>query len=392
MTITQLFTLVGVLVGISSGSSCSVTFFWDAGYGGASFTLSPGQGRADLVNYGWNDQISGLMFNTGTDGTSCVATVCWDIYCGQSSTDFTWGEQYGNGQDYIDNTPYVGDYANDQFSAVYVFSYSANTDSWAMLYKSCQGTEDYSWFVTPSEINNAQLSIFMYQLEYDHIGNDALSMVVLSPFAAGIFYVNDQLEGPSTLISGEIEVPCLTSYQGSNWNDMISSIQFYDLTSGGGFPNPTGYWVEKMSGSYQEPLSYSVTYGYTTTDTTSTSSSFTTQLTTSIEAGVNFEGIGSSKVTVSASVSSTIASSVSNAITASTTITCLAQCLANTCESGITFLYTWEMVFNRPWDPSQIEQTTLSSCNFVCTCGNPPACPLGACSNSVCSVCLPYKA
>jgi len=363
-------------------SSCSVTFYANSGYSGSSFTLYDGQRRDNLFDTGWNDQISSLRFFPDPNSVRrCVVYACWDVYCS--------GKEYGGSQDYIDDQAYVGNYANDKFSAVSVYSYDPTNDAYVMFYKSCAGTQDYSWFAPPIPQVNGFRSLFINDLSVNHIGNDALSRVVVSGRAAVQLYQDDYFSGANIIIAGPADVSCLTSTSSGNWNDQVSSAKIWDLTQGKGFPVPVGQWVMRTSAGANQPLSYSITYGYSTTDSTATSSTFGMQIQTSIEAGIDFK-LGSAKSSVTTTYSIQIAQSVESSITKASSVTCSNTCAVGTCPAGgLVYLYSWEMSFSRPWDNAAT--TVLSSCNWVCRCSfTPPQCPLGACIDAQCNSCYNY--
>jgi len=304
---------------------------------------------------------------------------CWDTYCS--------GWQYGGSQDYMEDQAYVGNYANDKFSALSVYSYNPSTDPYVMFYKSCAGSTDYSWFAVPQPQTNGYRDLFLSTLSTYHIGNDALSRIVISANAAIQLYQDDDYGGGNIIFAGPQDISCLTSTpNGGNWNDQVSSAKLWDLSSGKGFPTPVGSWVLQTSAGSAQTLNYQITYGYTTSDSTSSTSTFETSLTSSIEVGADFE-LGSVKQSLSLTVSYSLAQEVASSVTKATTVTCGLTCAANTCPPNtVTYLYTWQMQFQRPWE--SLPSTTLNSCNSICRCdSSPPQCALTDCSDSQCNTC-----
>jgi len=301
---------------------------------------------------------------------------CWDTYCNN--------EGYGGSSDYMQGSnldlPYLGNDHNDKFSALRVYSIDPKTQSYTFFKKDCT-YQGYGWVAQPALLNNF-VNIFMNDLSVNHIGNDALSRVITGPLAAVTLYSDDNYLGSTLLLMGG-DSSCLDS---RGFNDITSSVRYYDLGSGQGFPKPVGSWVQRASGSSNQLVGpYALHWGYSTTDTTSTTSTIGLEMTTSIEAGTEF-----AKVDVSLSVSSSISNTVESAISKTSDVTCSAQCEINTCSSGITYLWNWNMAFRRPWESTA--STIMDSCNWICTCTSaPPACPLNACANTVCSQCLPYQ-
>jgi len=364
------------LIQLTYGSTpCKVSFFENKGYSGNMLVISAGTNQDNLPQIGWNDKISSFYFTKGDQPEMmCVVHACWNTYCsddnGGKSTDYIYGF----------DQPYVGDGPNDEFSAIRVYSINTSSQSYAFFKKECDYT-GYGWLVTPQQLNNNQ-NIFAGDLSTHHIGNDQLSRVVTGPLSAVNLYQDDNYQGKNLLLSVSGDTQCLT---GSSFNDLTSSVRYYDLSNGGAFPKPDGSWVIQTSNGYNQPLLWVLHYGYTTSDSRSTTSTFGTEISTSIKAGTEFDG-----VSVSATVSSSISKFVSTDITRSTDITCTGSCAANTCSSGIQYLWSWQMKFTRPWDTNP--STSLDSCNWLCTCSSipPPACPLTACMDVQCTQCYSY--
>jgi len=361
----------------SLSQTCYVTFYSDSGFGGKSLTLYAGQSAMDLTQNGWNDQISSLRFTPGSDGTHCWVHACWNTQCSGSS--------YGGATDYIDDTPSVG-FANDQFSALQVSSYRPNVDAYVMYYKSClNGSPDYSWFSTGTQ------NIFRNNFEVNHIGNDALSALVVSQAAAVILYSDDNWQGNNLLFTGQT-VTCLTAY--NNWNDVTSSARQYDLSSNNAFVNIAGGWQLVGSGN---KISQTITIGYTTTESTTTTNTITNQFSVSMKSGFSFMG-ASGEVTVSASTSSSIATAIASSVTKQYTSSWTTSCDGTGCPSGQIGLYSFEMSFSRPWNDVQgyqgvAMQLATSETACICSSYSTPNCPPMYCNDPTpnsCSICKAY--
>jgi hypothetical protein len=287
--------------------------------------------------------------------------------------------------DYIVSAPYVGNFANDQFTSIAVYSYYA-TDPYVMYYKSCAGTQDYAWFTSGAQ------DIFATNLEQNSIGNDRLSALTVPMNSAVILYINDQYGGGSILFTGTT-VSCLTSWSG--WNDETSSVRQYDLT-GGAFETPSAEWTQIGSGNY---ISQTITYGYTTQETTTTTSTITTQISDTVKSGFDLEGISGGEE-ITASVATSFSYSLSSSLTESTTSSWSVTCNGVTsdgvliCPSGSLTLYNFQMSFSRPWNnvPGYSGSTLLATSDTLCICSSysPPKCLPGHCADTTvysCSVC-----
>jgi len=357
------------LIHVAYGTTCQVTFYENAGFQGASFTMSPGTVRDNLNDYGWNDRISSIRFTGGDNGQICYVHACFNTYCSNQGN--------GGSTDYIQDQAILSN--NDQISNVRVFGL-ANTTSWVFLKKDCEYS-GLGWVVQPADINLNE-NIFGDTLTYN-LGNDALSRVV-THLAAVVLYQDDYHKGAYLNLYNGGDSGCLNTL---GFNDKTSSILYYDLSGGKGFPKPVGSWVRVASSLFNEPASIEMHKGYSTTATTSTETTLAYEMSTSITAGTEFSG-----VTVSASFSSSISTLVSHDLTQQKDTTCLGICSANNgiCTSGSHFLWYWNIEFTRPWESTW--STSLDSCNWVCTCtATSPACPLGACADDSvqCNVCKP---
>jgi len=299
--------------------------------------------------------------------------LCFDTYCNNDG--------WGGSTDYMQGFDHPTVANNDAISAIKVYAINPQTDSYTFFKKECD-YYGYGWVAQPKDLNNGE-NIFMGDLERNHIGNDALSRVITGPLAAVTLYQDEYYQGAQLFFTGG-DSGCLTS---RGWNDRASSVHFYNLGNGKGFPKPVGSWVQRSSGGYnQQNVNWDLHYGYTTTDSTSTTATLGMEMTTSMEAGCEF-----AKASVSLTVSASISNTVSRDITQTTDVTCSGKCEPGTCTSGIMYLWNWHMAFYRPWDPNTVS-TAVDTCNWICTCGaNPPACPLTACLDDKCSTCLPYR-
>lgn len=287
--------------------------------------------------------------------------------------------------DIKDDQPYVGNFANDVFSALFVYSYMPEKDPYVMYYKSCIGSPDYAWMAIGAS------NIFMTNLEQNSIGNDALSALDVSLGAATIIYINDDWEGGYMLFTGQT-VSCLTQWSG--WNDQTSSARQYNLANGAAFSSVVAQWSLLGSGGN---IAQTVTIGYTTQETTTTTNTLETQISVAVEAGFEFEGISGS-TTVTTSVANTVSTSVSNSITTSYTSSWQETCSGTGCPSGEVSLYSFGMTMSRPWESVSGFDYTLqlasSITQCVCSTYGPPLCPPNYCNDPTpnsCRICTPYS-
>lgn len=148
-----------------------------------------------------------------------------------------------------------------------------------------------------------------------------------------------------------------------------------------------GYW--KLAGSVSGGGGFEETIeeGVTTTDTHSLTQTWEHSVTHSWSIGFSFMGFSSS-YTVSYEYSHSISRMSSHSVTHETSQSCSAQCPPK--DNQNIWVYQWIMEMGRQGDNQPT--TTATTCNYFCLYAEkptPPACPLSACTNDVCSECDP---
>ena len=109
-------------------------------------------------------------------------------------------------------------------------------------------------------------------------------------------------------------------------------------------------------------------------------------LTTTVEAGIEFEGVGSLKTTISETNSREVAKQVSSTITLTQREIINASCGERAADVNNWFVWQWVMEQDKDdWG----EGVSMKTNHFRCTDSSrqPPRCPMGFCQDSFCQVC-----
>ena len=162
----------------------------------------------------------------------------------------------------------------------------------------------------------------------------------------------------------------------SQFGDKTSSMKIEHKKTGAA----KGLWknVGSATGSY----TFEISVGMTSTRETSSSTTITNTLTVEMNEGVIFAG-----AKMSNTLSTEVMNATRNTFTKTTSTKTSFKCVSPNPKEAIG-VWQWVTTSN---DGSYSARTNQFLCRFGAIADNAPSCPYGACANSSCSKCDPWK-
>eukprot|EP00927_Polykrikos_kofoidii_P044783 TRINITY_DN38662_c0_g1_i1.p1 TRINITY_DN38662_c0_g1~~TRINITY_DN38662_c0_g1_i1.p1 ORF type:complete len:482 (-),score=44.44 TRINITY_DN38662_c0_g1_i1:99-1544(-) len=362
-----------------AGDCIGITLYEDEDYRGASLTLGLGW-HGWLGFYGWNKVASSMQVPKG----------CWVWLCKYRDCELSGR---GGSSEFIQDVPRLGQFKN-WASALHVFSYNADDAPRAMLFKDCSTTATYGWFAGPGEYRKEDL-------EHNHIGDNALSATMVMSRAVLSTWKEDRFSGirgdifgPQPWSDANTPASCYRGWDNFH-NDEASSLKVFDLSraNGGGFSAPVMRWQERASGSAGQHITAKWSLGFNSKDPVSriSSSTFSAEISDALRVAGEYDSLTGPKKRLGMSARASLRGNMAFSLSVSQEqgLLCDAACMPHTCAYGEVFLWSWTAtVRRRSADYPGAASTSISTCDFVCTCSSsPPACPLGLCRDTHCNAC-----